>query len=288
MFEATVQAQLDKLNKNPSDCGAMKELLHQIRLKELRYPELTLQYGAILIKSFSNSLGDELWDICDQVFFASLDCNQFEWSMKTMDMMEKRFPDSLRIKRMMGYLREATGHFDKAEEVYDQLIEADSSDTTSLKRKIVLCRLRNQPSRAIAALNKHLEVYQTDLEAWKELADIYLEEGNYQKALFCLEELIASFPQDYAVSLKYAETLYSAGGLQNLENARKYYSHCLVLNEDSTRAAWGLNQTCNAIKATDNKANTEDNEKLLQMSEALIRKGYKTSPIDINNYPLFN
>lgn len=56
-------------------------------------------------------------------------------------------------------------------------------------------------------------------------------------------------PTNYLVNIKYAEILYSIGtgneNLENLYNARKYYSHALTLQsekaaETETRALWGL------------------------------------------------
>ena len=47
-------------------------------------------------------------------------------------------------------------------------------------------------SSAIKVLNKYLESNQEDMEAWQELAEIYLEKQNYSKALFCYEEFLAT------------------------------------------------------------------------------------------------
>ncbi len=118
-------------------------------------------------------------------------------------------------------------------------------------------------------LNRYLETNQQDTEAWLELSDIYLAKQNYSKAMFCYEEILATQPQNYMVNIRYAEILYSVGSgddsLEELYSARKYYSHALTLQTDttakfSTRALWGLLQTCKAIegllKRIDNK-NTE-------------------------------
>ena len=44
-----------------------------------------------------------------------------------------------------------------------------------------------------------------DLDAWAELADIYLVQGMYQQAAFCQEELITGAPHNYLHHLQYAE-----------------------------------------------------------------------------------
>ena len=59
------------------------------------------------------------------------------------------------------------------------------------------------------------------------------------------------------MNIRYAEILYSIGSdketIEDIYLARKYYSHALTLENDSTvkvstRALWGLLQTCKAIE----------------------------------------
>ena len=47
---------------------------------------------------------------------------------------------------------------------------------------------------AIFVLNKYLEVNQNDEEAWLELCDMYLSKQNYNKAQFCMEEILSANP----------------------------------------------------------------------------------------------
>lgn len=47
--------------------------------------------------------------------------------------------------------------------------------------------------------------FMMDLDAWAELADIYLAQGMYQQAAFCQEELITGAPHNYLHHLRYAE-----------------------------------------------------------------------------------
>jgi hypothetical protein len=44
-----------------------------------------------------------------------------------------------------------------------------------------------------------------DLDAWAELADLYVASGMYQQAAFCQEELITGAPHNYLHHLQYAE-----------------------------------------------------------------------------------
>ena len=45
----------------------------------------------------------------------------------------------------------------------------------------------------------------SDSEAWLELCDIYLQEHEYDKAAFCMEELLLCKPYNHLVHQKYAE-----------------------------------------------------------------------------------
>lgn len=45
----------------------------------------------------------------------------------------------------------------------------------------------------------------SDSEAWLELCDIYLQEHEYDKAAFCMEELLLCKPYNHLIHQKYAE-----------------------------------------------------------------------------------
>ena len=45
----------------------------------------------------------------------------------------------------------------------------------------------------------------TDLEAWMYLCQLHLQQGEYARALFCMEELIVSNPYNYLYYQKAAE-----------------------------------------------------------------------------------
>lgn len=49
----------------------------------------------------------------------------------------------------------------------------------------------------------------SDQEAWHELCDLYLQEQDYSKAAFCIEELILHNPHSHLIYQRYAEIKYS-------------------------------------------------------------------------------
>jgi ER membrane protein complex subunit 2 len=52
---------------------------------------------------------------------------------------------------------------------------------------------------AISSLVKLLDMSPTDAEAWSELSDLYLSQGLYQQAIFCLEEVLLITPNAWNV-----------------------------------------------------------------------------------------
>ena len=45
----------------------------------------------------------------------------------------------------------------------------------------------------------------SDFDAWMELCDLYLQLQDYEKASFCMEELIMSNPHNHLFHQRYAE-----------------------------------------------------------------------------------
>jgi ER membrane protein complex subunit 2 len=108
------------------------------------------------------------------------------------------------------------------------------------------------PAAAIQSLNKYLDTYYSDAEAWQELASLYLSQNLYSQAAFALEELILLAPSNTFFVLQYAEVLAT---MDDLPLAYKQYLRVLemcgteALEADSqhpnrqgpwARALWGL------------------------------------------------
>lgn len=80
----------------------------------------------------------------------------------------------------------------------------------------------------------------SDQEAWHELCDLYLQEQEYSKAAFCMEELILHNPHSHLIFQRYAEIKYSQGGFDNMELAKSYFAQAAKLNPNNIRALYGL------------------------------------------------
>jgi tetratricopeptide (TPR) repeat protein len=135
--------------------------------------------------------------------------------------------------------------------------------------------------QAIDELNKYLEIFQDDIEVWEELSDIYLSIQQFAKAAYCYEEVLVKSSENFWVVLKYGEIVYSAGGVEKMGLARKYFIQALVLNPQSLRAMWALYQCTfgiNALKA--DPVNSRIKEKVMGQ----IVEAYKGSKVDIKRY----
>ena len=160
------------------------------------------------------------------------------------------------------------------------MIEQNPDDKQTVKRLVSLFRDQEMYASAIQILNKFVETNQDDSEAWTELADIYLSKQNYSKALYCYEELLSIQPRNYKVNLTYAEMLYSSqrsDRLEDLVNARKYFSHAAILKQDTSdpciRALFGLVKTCKAIAKLSKKPD-QNNQEILETAQQNIKEEY--------------
>lgn len=103
-----------------------------------------------------------------------------------------------------------------------------------------------------------------DHEAWLELADLYISQQDWNRAAFCVEELILHSPFNHLYLQRYADIKYTQvvhipepckannaseqtmhpfivqGGFENLEMARAYYAQAAKLNPKNARALYGL------------------------------------------------
>lgn len=115
------------------------------------------------------------------------------------------FPKSIRVQKIKGMILEAKGAYDDAKKLYQSLLSINPTDSALLKRLICIAKEKNEKNNAIVLLKEYLNVFMTDLDAWMELADLYISLQLYKFALFCYEEVITFTPQNYHIYIKYAE-----------------------------------------------------------------------------------
>jgi ER membrane protein complex subunit 2 len=105
-----------------------------------------------------------------------------EWARLFLQIIGNKISQTPKHMRLLAMFHEAIQDFDKAKEIYNELISLNGSDFQTVKRLVALERDRGKINEAIVLLNKYLENNQQDHEAWLELTDLFLSKHNYEKA----------------------------------------------------------------------------------------------------------
>ncbi|PHJ15149.1 tetratricopeptide repeat-containing protein, partial [Cystoisospora suis] len=166
--------------------------------------DLLLAYGSCLVRKFQNKLGHALWGVLESVYLQAIEFHQLGWAQYCLYRLRKRWPESVRVKRLCGLGLESKGKWREALSHYDQLLDLHPYDT--LLRKRIIATLRNQGalSECVEMLKLHLEELGTDMEAWHELGVIFATEGYLPEASYCFEELLLHEPSNILFLTIYA------------------------------------------------------------------------------------
>ncbi|XP_045767332.1 ER membrane protein complex subunit 2-like [Maniola jurtina] len=222
------------------------DLLRQWRENNERKGEEVLTLFDTIIPVFKK-LGSEKYVILEQVIYAALDCHYYETAMWWIMLLNMEFPGSLRVMRYKAACLEAEEKYDEALELLDNIIKSDETNAAARKRRVCILKAQGLITDAIKELVDYLKKFMSDMEAWQELSELYLQVQEYSKAAFCAEELILHQPHNHLMHQRLADIRYTMGGIENLELAKSYYCQALKLNPDNTRATLGLFLVTNAL-----------------------------------------
>merc|ERR1739848_403704 len=142
---------------------------------------------------------------------------------------------SFRVLLMKGMLFEAEKKYDKALQLYRGALAVDQTNVEIVYRTVCLFRQTKRNSEAIELLNSYLSICCADVEAWKELALIYIEQLSFDKAKFCIEEMLLLQPNDANVMQMYAELLYT---IDDTKQSRLYAMMALDAKPDYMRSKY--------------------------------------------------
>jgi len=261
------------------DFKTMKSIILQVRKNLLRFPDAVLECGVGLLKKFRGRLGDDYYIILEELFYAALDCQKLDFALQCFDNLRAKFGNNTpKVQKMLATYLESTGD-EKTDSTLDGLIAENPLNLEARKRKIAFLRGEGEKVQAIIELNKYLDENMVDKEAWLELADIYLENLDYPKALYCFEQVILLAPKNFHYYVKAAELLYTIGGTENLVNARQYYSLVIASQPKNAQALYGLLQTCKTIEKS--KKGDARNKTLLELTFKALKKLYSDNNSDI-------
>ncbi|KAL8260227.1 hypothetical protein R6Q59_028180 [Mikania micrantha] len=280
MVTKTEESQLQQLeNQVENGGGGAWEYLSLVRKLKVRRSDKVLKHGLTLLNDPKkrSALGPEEWSLYEQVAIAALDCQCHEVAKDCIKVLQKKFSDSKRVGRLEALLLEAKGSWAEAEKAYSSLLEDNALDQVISMRRVAMAKARGDTLVAIDRLNKYLEIFMADHDAWRELAEIYVSLQMYKQAAFCYEELILSQPMIPLHHLAYADVLYTIGGLENLQTAKKYYASTIELTGGKNiRALYGICLCIYAISQVTKGKNTED-RKISVDAAAVLHKDYMRS-----------
>ena len=222
------------------DLEVARQKMRQWRDEPLRNSEEVTELGECLILEHGNKLGDELWTIYEQVFLASIDCRKMDLATMCLRELKTQFPKSIRVEKLNAMRLEAFEKYEEAEQIYNKILEAEPANAVVRKRLVAILKAQNRVGEAIKELNEYLKKFMSDQEAWNELAELYISQQDHKKAKFCMEELILMNPHNHLFHQRYAEILYTIGGNENMEKARKYFAQALKLDNNNMRALFGF------------------------------------------------
>ncbi|XP_021282402.1 ER membrane protein complex subunit 2 [Herrania umbratica] len=286
MVSKTEETQLNSLeNQVDNGGGGVWEYLCLVRKLKVRRSEKVLKHGLSILNDPKkrSALGPEEWTLYEQVAIAAMDCQCLDVAKDCIKILQKKFPESKRVGRLEGMLLEAKGSWAEAEKAYSSLLEDNPLDQVIQKRRVAMAKAQGNISGAIEWLNKYLEIFMADHDAWRELAEIYVSLQMYKQAAFCYEELILSQPTAPLYHLAYADVLYTLGGLENLQTAKKYYASTIDLTGGkNTRALLGICLCTSAIAQLSKGRNKEDKEspELQSLAATALEKDYKQRASD--------
>lgn len=198
----------------------------------------------------ASKLGDEKWMVMEQVALAALDLHNMPLAEELLIDLKNRFPKSERVKLLQVCRLQALNRVDDALKGLDNMIGRDPTNSAAHKRKIAILKGQGKSHEAIKELTDYLTKFMSDQEAWSELCDLYLAEGEYAKAAFCAEELILHTPHNFFVHQRLGDIRYTMGGVENLKIALAYFSQAFKLNRSSMRALFGVflvNSVCSVL-----------------------------------------
>ncbi|ESQ49597.1 hypothetical protein EUTSA_v10021217mg [Eutrema salsugineum] len=283
MVTKTEETELNQLeNQVENGGGGDWEYLCLVRKLKVRRSEIVFKHGLSILNDPGkrSALGPEEWTLYEQVAIAAMDCQSLGVAQNCIKALQKKFPESKRVGKLEALLLEAKGMWEEAEKAYTSLLEENPLDQVIHKRKVAMAKAQGKASLAIEHLNKYLEVFMADHDAWRELAEIYVSLQMYKQAAFCYEELILTQPTLPLYHLAYADVLYTIGGLENLISARKYYAATIDLTGGkSTRALLGICLCGSAIAQLSRGRNKEDKDmaapELQSLAATALEKEYK-------------
>lgn len=179
---------------------------------------------------------------------------------RCLEELIKKFPQSARVRRLVGIILECEGKFDEANSMYEILLKENPANLLVLKRKVCIMKAQRDVKGQIEALNKVVKSFPLEVPSWVELGEIYLSLCDYKPAAHCFEECILLEPSNASFHTRLAETYYTIDGLEYTTNARRHFMLSLEIQSAAInkRALYGMVMACKKIDELSGSLSTMD------------------------------
>lgn len=133
---------------------SLVSLLKTARVNKIRESRIVVQFGSKALSQFGSSLGDEKWNILEQVYLAAIDTGNTELANSCIKELTEKFKDSSRVGRLLGMQSEFQKDYKAASEIYANLLEENPANALALKRKVALLKAQGRINEAVKELNE--------------------------------------------------------------------------------------------------------------------------------------
>ncbi|KAL9103013.1 MAG: hypothetical protein Q9163_001903 [Psora crenata] len=215
----------------------------------------------IAIPLWSRQESSELWMKYEKLLYSCLRTGDDKSAFLCLKRLSDRFgATNEKVMGLRGLYQEAVAEGEAALlgvlRGYDDILASDPVNTPVAKRRIALLRILSRYADAMDALVELLKSSPTDIEAWVELSDLYLSQGLYPQAIFCLEEVLLVAPNAWNIHARLGEVLFVAayaGGesvdIKGTAEAMRRFCRSVELCDGYLRGYYGLKLTSDRLMA---------------------------------------
>jgi tetratricopeptide (TPR) repeat protein len=246
------------------------------------------------LKNYKRQIGIEENFLLKKLFFIHLELKNHKEAFNILIKLIKTFGNDKKLLRMgseEGEIDPKRGEV--AIQRYKYMMINDQNDNESMKKYIMFMKLsvdlndKQTINDYIDLWNQYLEAFMNDPDAYNELAQVYLMVNEYDKAAFCLEELLLYSPNNYKVLNKLGDIYVSKNNAEDAKIGIKFYSRSIII-QPTPRAFFGI-QNCASIIIKKEKRLDDKTKKLVDICKKELTKLYADTEFkDFDVNKIFN